>query len=121
MTVEDLTNLVIIYFSHRQIKLFRNEPHKKLINRKWQTIKSLGLPKGSPDLIGWNILNGQFYGIEIKTKNDKLSNDQKKMLKLMNQDNCMIFIANEINDFCFKLTSLKTKKSIIINEPTIIH
>ena len=98
MTASELSDFIRIYFSHLKVKLFKNEPHKKILNHKWQVIHDLGLPPGSPDLIGWNIETGITYGVELKTENDKLSKIQIQFLNLMVNDNCIVYVAKIEND-----------------------
>ena len=81
-----------IFFSHKGVKLFKNEPHKKFLSGRWQVIKNLGYPYGSPDLMGWS-KDGIVYGCEIKNIGDRLSPTQKKFLNLMVLDNCQAFVA----------------------------
>lgn len=99
-----MTSIVRIYFSYNGIKLFKNEPHKKFISGRWQVIKDLGYPAGSPDLIGWNIKTGQVYGVEIKTINDSLKKVQYNFLDLMIKDNCIVYIGREMENGNIKLS-----------------
>ena len=110
LNATELSNFIRTCFSHQKIKLFKNEPHKKLLNNKWQVIKDLGYPPGSPDLMGWSIITGQVYGVEIKTINDKLSVAQKDFLNLMVADNCKIFIVRQIDKDTVLIQDWKTKE-----------
>lgn len=44
-----------------------------------------GLPKGFSDLFGVRLSDGKAVFIEVKTKNGKASNDQKKFIKKMRE------------------------------------
>lgn len=114
MTKEDITTAVRIHFSYRQVKLFKNEPHKKFIGGEWRSIKDLGYPPGSPDCIGWRVGDGKTYGAEIKTINDSLSEKQKHFLSMMVSDGCEVYIAKERIDGNIDLINYKTKISEII-------
>lgn len=115
MTKEDITTATRIFFSHRGVKLFKNEPHKKFISGYWQVIKNLGYPKGSPDLMGWNVSNGVTHAVEIKTINDFLSKAQKLFIPIMINDNCVVYIASERTDGNIDLINYKTKEKEIIH------
>ena len=116
MTADDIKTLVRIHFSYKGVKLWKYEPYKKLISGVWHYIKGLGYPKGTPDLMGWS-KDGIVYGVEIKTINDRLSRDQKKMLDLMIVDNCAVFVASEQADESIKIKNWNKIKEIklIIN------
>jgi len=114
LTAEDITTTVRIHFSHRGIKLFKNEPHKKFISGRWVVIKDLGYPFGSSDTTGWRVSDGKFCGVEIKTINDVLSEKQIDFLNMLVADNCDAYLAKELKDGTIKLTNWKTKIEEII-------
>jgi len=114
MTTEDLSNAIRVFFSHRKIKLFKNEPHKKLLGGEWRVIRNLGYPAGSPDLIGWRISDGKTCGVELKTLNDNIKKEQTKFLNLMIHDNCLTYIAKELENGNIDLQDWKTKEKEII-------
>jgi hypothetical protein len=114
LTKEDITNAVRIFFSYRSVKLFKNEPHKKKIRGCWQAIKDLGYPPGTPDTMGWRTPDGKTFGVEIKTINDKLSKVQIKILTMMINDGCIIYIAKEREDGDIDLIDYKTEEKEII-------
>ena len=95
LSAEDLTTAARIIFALRGIKLWKNEPHKKLIRGKLISIPGIGYPPGSPDLMGWDVKNGQVVGVEIKTVNDQLSAKQKKFLTMMGMDFCLPFLFRQ--------------------------
>lgn len=111
---EDITNLIIIFFSHRRIKLWKYEPHKKKIKGIWRYIKGLGYPPGTPDTMGWRISDGKTCGVEIKTINDTLSKVQKDILDMMIDDNCMVYVAKENKSGNIDLMDWKTKEVEVI-------
>jgi hypothetical protein len=114
LTRQDITNIIQIHFSYRHIKLWPYEPHKKKIRGIWIVVKNLGYPDGTPDLMGWNVLNGRVYGVEIKTINDVVSDNQKKMHKIMLNDNCEVFIAKELPGKRIELTNLRDKSMEVV-------
>ena len=116
MTEKDIENAVRIIFSRRGIKLWKNEPHKKLINGRWQSVRGLGYPPGSPDLIGWQYGSGRVFGVEIKTVNDKLSDKQKKFLNVMVADGCIVYIAKEQKDGDLLLVDWSTGEQEILKK-----
>lgn len=114
MTAADITTTVRIYFSHRGVKLFKNEPHKKLVNKVWRYIKDLGYPPGSPDLMGWNTKTGVVFGVEVKTLNDTLSKTQIDILNMMVKDKCQVYVAKEMKYGNIMLTDWKTNEAEVI-------
>lgn len=112
LTTEDIANAVKIWFSHKHIKLFNNEPQKKKTQKAWIAIT--GYPKGSPDLMGWCTIDGVTHGVELKTIKDTHKAHQKRFLDLMVLDNCAAFLAKETNDGNIELTNWKTKEKELI-------
>lgn len=114
LSKEAITNAVIIYFSHKGVKLWPYEPYKKNIKGQWKCIKGRGYPPGTPDTMGWSITNGQVYGVEVKTMTDHLSKTQKDILDMMISDNCMAYVAYGTDQDNIKLVDWKSKDSEII-------
>jgi hypothetical protein len=110
LTASDITKLIRIHFAKKGIKLFKNEPHKKYINGKWQVIKSVGYPFGSPDTMGWRIEDGKFCGVEVKTINDRLSKIQKDFLNLIIKDNGLAYVAMEKENDIIHLINWENKE-----------
>jgi Holliday junction resolvase len=59
--------------------------------------------KGIPDIIG--IINGTFYGIEVKIGKDRQSADQKEIEQEINAAGGVYFIAKSYDDYLNKLTA----------------
>ncbi len=92
-----LTNIVtcqiIDYLTLIGCKVWRNNTGSIKVGRR---LIKFGL-KGSSDIIGWNPA-GRFIGIEIKTGNDKLSDDQKDFIYEGLSSNCIMIVASCIDD-----------------------
>ena len=112
LTTTDISNAVQIWFAHKKIKLWPNEPGKKKINKIWVSIT--GYPKGSPDLMGWCIFDGKTCGVELKTIEDTHKKHQKEFLDLMVNDNCLAFLAKELETGNIEITNWKTKEKELI-------
>jgi len=115
LTAEDISNAVRIFFSNKGIKLFKNEPHKRIINGRWVVLKDLGFPPGSPDLMGWAVHTGKTYGVEIKTINDTRKIKQKNFHKIMINDNCEVYQAKELVGKKIELFDYRSEQKYIIN------
>ena len=59
--------------------------------------------KGIPDIIG--IINGTFYGIEVKIGKDRQSAEQKEIENEINAAGGVYFIAKSYDDYLIKLAS----------------
>ena len=57
--------------------------------------------KGIPDIIG--IIDGKFYGIEVKIGKDRQSADQKEIEKEINDSGGVYFIAKSYDDYLSKI------------------
>jgi len=106
----DLKSISLIYFSRIDYKLFDNEKVRKKVDGKWVTVK-IGMPDGAPDQIGWKVGSGVFVGNEIKTINDRLSDDQRNFLNILVENGCHAFVTKQMNENTIKIKNWKTKKS----------
>lgn len=66
----------MVALSQRGHKVFRTNAGKIQDARTGMWIKLL--PKGFPDLMGWDKDNGQFLAIEVKNKKGRLRPEQKE-------------------------------------------
>lgn len=57
--------------------------------------------KGIPDIIG--IIDGKFYGIEVKIGKDRQSADQKEIEKEIKDSGGVYFIAKSYDDYLSKI------------------
>ena len=57
--------------------------------------------KGVPDIIG--IINGRFFGIEVKIGADRQSADQKEIEKEVNDAGGVYFVAKSYDDYLNKI------------------
>ena len=57
--------------------------------------------KGIPDIIG--IIDGKFYGIEVKIGKDRQSAEQKEIEKEINDSGGVYFIAKSYDDYLSKI------------------
>ena len=57
--------------------------------------------KGIPDIIG--IIDGKFYGIEVKIGEDRQSAEQKEIEKEINDSGGVYFIAKSYDDYLSKI------------------
>lgn len=60
--------------------------------------------KGVPDIIG--IIDGRFFGIEVKIGKDRQSADQKEIEKEINAAGGVYFIAKSYDDYLNKLSNV---------------
>ena len=51
--------------------------------------------KGLPDIIGFDIMNGKAVYAEVKTVNDKLSDDQVQFLHEASEAGCKVIIVQQ--------------------------
>jgi hypothetical protein len=114
LTAADISNAVRVFFTYKHIKLFKNEPHKKKIGGEWVTIKDLGYPSGSHDLMGWRTTDGKTVGCEIKTLNDTEKKDQKKFSKMIIGDNCLSYLAKELPGRKIEIKNRATGDKVVI-------
>jgi hypothetical protein len=63
------------YYTGRVLKIA-----EKLLGAKLFRIEGLTTLNGMPDIIGYNLKNGKFIGIEVKIAGNKLSELQKRIL-----------------------------------------
>lgn len=93
MTEQTLINKALLEFSKKGYTLFRNDTGAAYTGKRCKLSNGMtgltairmvkyGLCVGSSDLIGWNP-KGQFTGVEIKTPNDRLSDDQRQFLSVI--------------------------------------
>ena len=108
-----------IYEHFKGWKIFRNDNGRAFTGKSKRIITkdgpgvllsnvkmiSYGLKPGSPDFVGWQKIKitpemvgesmAVFVGIEAKTKNDRLSKEQKLFLNALFNDGAFVFIAQE--------------------------
>lgn len=86
MTASELTKWAIAMLQLRGNVVWRNNnlavPGRKFIGRK-----------GVPDVIGWDNKDGRAVWCEIKTKNDRLSEDQTQFLDEAHKAGCRVYIV----------------------------
>jgi hypothetical protein len=59
--------------------------------------------KGVPDIIG--IINGRFFGIEVKIGADRQSADQKEIEREINDAGGVYFVAKSYDDYLNKIAA----------------
>lgn len=62
----------------------------------WKVHQGLGSVPGVPDILG--IYKGRMLGIEVKTKNGKLSDHQKRFMARINGNGGIAFVARSASD-----------------------
>ena len=86
MTASELTKWAIAILDLRHSTVWRNNnlavKGRKFIGRK-----------GVPDVIGWDRRDGRAVWCEIKTKNDRLSEDQIRFLDEANKAGCHCYMV----------------------------
>ena len=78
--------------NNRAVYDLKKKVHRKGVQRK-----------GIPDIIG--IINGTFYGIEVKIGKDRQSADQKEIEQEINAAGGVYFIAKSYDDYLNKLSA----------------
>ena len=63
--------------------------------------------KGVPDIIG--IINGRFFGIEVKIGADRQSADQKEIEREINDAGGVYFVAKSYDDYLNKIAEHDTR------------
>jgi hypothetical protein len=53
--------------------------------------------KGLPDIIGY-LPDGRFLGIEVKSKNGKISKEQNEFIQRAKESSALCFVANDVVD-----------------------
>ena len=74
----------------------------------WKVWQGLGSERGVPDIVG--IINGRFFGIEIKGPHGKLSEHQEKFIKRIQDAGGIAFVAKSVDDV---LAGLNLKKAVL--------
>jgi len=67
----------------------------------WKVHQSLGCTPGVPDILG--IYKGKMLGIEVKTKNGKVSPAQQGFIDAINREGGLVFVARSVDDVMEKL------------------
>lgn len=62
----------------------------------WKVMQGLGCAPGVPDILG--IYQGKMLGIEVKTKNGKPSDHQKRFIDMINREGGLAFVARSVDD-----------------------
>lgn len=63
----------------------------------WKVWQGLGSTAGVPDIVGIT-KDGRFLGIEVKTKNGRLSPHQEQFIKRINDAGGVAFVARSVED-----------------------
>ena len=62
----------------------------------WKVFQTLGSTPGCPDILG--IYKGKMLGIEVKTKNGKLTERQERFIEWINLEGGLAFVARSVED-----------------------
>jgi hypothetical protein len=94
----------------RHARLFRNHCGQLKDPKTGQWVR-FGLGPGSPDLVGWRVINGvaQFVGLEVKVPGGRLRDDQVVWLDAIEQAGGLASAVTSVEQACAILdTSLLT-------------
>lgn len=102
-TSNELTKAIVIDFKIRGGIAYRINTMGVYDGKRGQWRKG-GMRKGIPDIIG--IINGQFFGVEVKIGKDKQSADQRVIEVEINDAGGIYYIARNYNDYAEFMNSL---------------
>ena len=102
-TSNELTKAIVIDFKIRGGIAYRINTMGVYDGKRGQWRKG-GMRKGIPDIIG--IINGQFFGIEVKIGKDKQSADQRVIEVEINDAGGIYYIARNYKGYADFMNSL---------------
>lgn len=100
-TANDLTKTIIFDMHHIREGVAYRINNGAIYDVKRQTYRKGVQRKGIPDIIG--IINGRFYGIEVKIGRDRQSADQKEVEREITEAGGVYFIAKSYDDYLEKI------------------
>lgn len=101
-TANETTKAIITFLNLNGFFVWRNNTHgvydvEKQVFRKLDYQK-----KGVSDIVGFRKEDAKFIAVEVKTKNDRVSDEQHHFLMNVKQHNGFAFIAYSFDDFLDK-------------------
>lgn len=103
-TANELTKTIIFDMYHVREGVAYRINNGAVYDIKRKTYRKGVQRKGIPDIIG--IINGRFYGIEVKIGRDRQSADQKEIEREINDAGGVYFIAKSYDDYLEKINSV---------------
>lgn len=103
-TANELTKTIIFDMYHVREGVAYRINNGAVYDIKRKTYRKGVQRKGVPDIIG--IINGRFYGIEVKIGRDRQSADQKEIEREINDAGGVYFIAKSYDDYLEKINSI---------------
>lgn len=103
-TANELTKTIIFDMYHVREGVAYRINNGAVYDVKRKTYRKGVQRKGVPDIIG--IINGRFYGIEVKIGRDRQSADQKEIEREINDAGGVYFIAKSYDDYLEKINSI---------------
>ena len=100
-TANDLTKTIIWDMYHVRGGAAYRINNGAVYDKKRNVYRKGVQRKGIPDIIG--IIDGKFYGIEVKIGKDRQSADQKEIEKEINDSGGVYFIAKSYDDYLSKI------------------
>lgn len=103
-TANELTKTIIFDMYHVREGVAYRINNGAVYDIKRKTYRKGVQRKGVPDIIG--IINGRFYGIEVKIGRDRQSADQKEIEREIIDAGGVYFIAKSYDDYLEKINSI---------------
>ncbi len=103
-TANELTKTIIFDMYHVREGVAYRINNGAVYDIKRKTYRKGVQRKGIPDIIG--IINGRFYGIEVKIGRDRQSADQKEIEREIIDAGGVYFIAKSYDDYLEKINSI---------------
>ena len=108
-TANDLTKTIIWDMYHVREGVAYRINNGAVYDRKKGAYRAGVQRKGVPDIIG--IINGRFFGIEVKIGKDRQSAHQKEIEKEINDAGGVYFIAKSYDDYLNKIAAYDQRHS----------
>lgn len=100
-TANDLTKTILFDFKWVREGIAYRINNGAVYDKRLGTYRKGVVRKGVPDIIG--IIDGRFYGIEVKIGKDRQSADQKEVEREIKEAGGVYFIAKSYDDYLEKL------------------
>jgi len=103
-TANDLTKTIIWDMYHVREGVAYRINNGAVYDQKKKVFRKGVQRRGIPDIIG--IINGRFFGIEVKIGKDRQSEFQKEIEEEINKVNGVYFIAKSYDDYLEKINDV---------------